>query len=176
MSAIAPRIQSALLRWLLQEATRETTVSHSFTLATSATGLTVISVGERATLDTHQFELNFYSGFGNSQVALPAIVIVCSQATSQPDTPGIWEADVTVALEYQADNISGEDSPHIALEGAGNWIHDMLCDGDYTAQGLMEAEPNLIVMGVYGVSARTVTDGEKRIKSIQTDFKITASI
>ena len=176
MSAIAPRLQSAFLKWLLLEATRETAVSHSFALATSAENVTVHSVGQRATVETNSFTLNFYTSFGHEQVALPAVIISCTQASDTPETPGIWEADVAISVEYHADDVATEPEPHEAVESAANWIHDILCDGNYTAQGLMEAEPDLIVMGVYGVTVRSAVDGEKRTRAIQTDFKVVASI
>jgi hypothetical protein len=176
MSAILPRLQSAFLKWLVTESGSPSPLTYSLALETKATSITAIPNGVRADLNDGVFVLNFYSGFGNEQAAIPAIFVVCNNSSSDVDTPGIENADVTISLEYQVDDSTTTPSAVAALEGATRWLTDLLWDSPYLISGLEAAEPGIIVMSAYGKSSSMHTDGEKRIRSVQFDFKVTASI
>jgi hypothetical protein len=174
MSAICQRIESALVRYLLQVAGNGDLLANSFALATNASQVQVTPIGLLVQMeDNASFTLNFYSGESEERVQLPAIIVVCDTAQRMEDVPNVQTCNVEVSLEVQCDSTEGVNS--VAwLDQASRWLHSELSGSVALARDLEVCEPGMVVSFVSHAECGRAVDGRRRIH--RWSFQIVASI
>lgn len=174
MSAILQTLESAFVRFLATQASSTHDVVNSFVLATHAIAVDVIPTGLLVTQDdATQFRLNLYAGESESEIELPAIVVVAQAGRSMEDVPVIQVVPVEITLEASGDSRTGFDS--VAwIDQAARWLHDTLNKQEPIERDLEIADPRIAVSGVVVNDHARATDGRRRIR--RWTLEVTASI
>lgn len=174
MSAICQRLESALVRHLLQVAGNGDLLANSFALATHASRIDVTPAGLLVYLeDSPSFTLSIYSGESEESVTLPAIVVACDSAQRMEEVPNVQTCNVEVSLEVSADSKEGFDS--VAwLDQASRWLHDTLSGTVGFARDLEACEPDVVISYISNAECGRGSDGRRRIH--RWLFQIVASI
>ncbi len=171
---ICQRVESAVLKWLLEAASPSESALSSFALATDAESVTVVPTGLLVSYgDADSFTLNFYAGESEERQELPKVVVVSTQGTPEEDCPSIHRVPVEVTLCVEADSRTGFDST-AWLEQASRWLHGQISMTRGAMDGLERVDPYLVVSHVGPAETGRAPDGRKRIHRWQ--FDVVASL
>jgi hypothetical protein len=176
MSVLCQRLESSLLKALLQSATPETDVSNSFSQATEAISVAVTNTGIQWDSAFGSFILNFYTGLSQEEQTLPAVTIACVQAQADEAAPAVHSCEMQVALKFPADDSSAIPSVPEALHGLGVWLENEFAIPSRTRDNLEMAEHSVIVTGVTTATGTRGIDADNRSRWLLFTFTVTASL
>lgn len=166
---ICQRVESAVLKWLLEAASPSESALSSFALATDAESVTVVPTGLLVSYgDADSFTLNFYAGESEERQELPKVVVVSTQGTPVDNCPSLQKVSVEVTLCVEADSRTGFDST-VWLEQASRWIYGQISMTLGAMDGLERADPYLSVSHVSPAETGRAPDGRKRVHRWQFD-------
>jgi hypothetical protein len=176
VSVICQRLESSMLKALLQSATHELAISNSFTLATEALTIQVTNTLVHADADFPSFTLSFYCGLSQVEQKLPAVTISCTQAQADEAAPAIHSCEMAVLLKFPADDSTENPDVPAALHGLGVWLENELAIPSRTRDNLENAEHSVIVTGVTTATGARGLDADNRSRWLFFTFTVIAAL
>jgi hypothetical protein len=176
MSVICQRLESSMLKALLQSASTETAVSNSFTQATEATSVHIDNTTLFWDSAFGSFVLNFYTGLSQEEQKLPAVTIACTQAQADEAAPAVHSCEMQIALKFPADDSTANPDVPAALHGLGVWLEAELAIPSRTRENLEKAEHSVVVTGVTTATGSRGIDADNRSRWLLFTFTVIAAL
>ncbi len=150
MSAILPRLESCVIKALLQDSTSNTSEALSFAILTGASGVTVRNHGVHFDTDYASFVLNFYAGASQEEQQFPAVNVWAVDAQGYDAAmPWVKRVTLNIALRYPADNSTEVTNVPAAMNGVALWLEN-LTGYKRLLMELVEASDNKLAISFVG--------------------------
>ena len=176
MSVICQRLESSMLKALLQSGSEELLTSNSFALATDAIAVEIVNTRLHWDSAFGSFDLNFYTGLSQQEQVLPAVTIACTQAQADEAAPAVHSCEMQIALKFPADDSTANPDVPAALHGVGVWLENELAIPSRTRENLEKAEHSVVVTGVTTASGSRGIDADNRSRWLLFTFTVVASL
>lgn len=163
MSIINQRVERALLKAFLHEASTSLQGVNCFAPISYKEGVAVKNVLDQAVIGSEAFTINFYCGESEEQLTVPCLSIVAENSTEDADAPGNALVDVRLDLMFPADSDS-TGSVIAQIEAASVWLHQMVRRDDLD-ELVNNQHDNVTVCGVdpSGYQSVRAVDGRLRV-------------
>jgi hypothetical protein len=163
VSAILPRLESCVIKAILQDSTENTTEALSFAVLTGATNVTIKNHGLLYDADFGSFSLNFYGGASQDEQQFPCVNVWAVDAQGyDAATPWIKRVTLNIALRYPADNSTEVTNVPAAINGVSLWL-DNLTSYRRLLMDLVERSDNKLSISYFGpTNCSRGVDGDKR--------------